>query len=671
MDDRPALDLTDEQQKETDAVMLTLTRSRRSQRSASWACLAVAASLLAASCSHSDDGASTSLPPPRVSDTSPHSQSTLAPASDPPTTPHEQPTETSGPGAPPDATFEYADAIRERVFVTNGRDEDSNGHADQFSVDIVRPDTPRPVPVIMVQSPYWDNGGRGREHEPRERNRDGVMTSMPLFYDNWFVPRGYAVVALDAPEYGDAGGCDDNFGPASTASTMAALDWLSGAGPAVNRGGHEQLATWSDGNVAMIGKSADGALAIDAAATGHPALKAIVPIEGVTSLQDRATAGGLLAATVPTSDWFEFDPECARFGEQFISDWGDGFHYTDFWRQRDPTADMSHYTAATFIVDGFADLNVDTRQAKLLWDALRKRGVPRKMWLHQSGHQDPFEVRRDEWVTALSRFFDHYLLGVDNGIDVEPMVTVQNSDGTWTDLDDWPPSAQTDAWIWQAGALQPAGTDPAAPTESVPLGAVARDVGDVAAPTEGFIDFWLGDLASDRPYRATLMSDALTEPLLIRGEPTITASFRMTGARYGVAATLLDLGPGQRIDPEDAVFGSDLADIGTQSCWGGSTSTDDSCYQDAVPALAPTEFGIVGTGGTGIERRTFRDELTPVPDGEWTSATIGLGMANLTVPAGHRIAIVFTASSLVFVDQPSTRTVEIGSDLRLTLPVSG
>jgi len=40
--------------------------------------------------------------------------------------------------------------------------------------------------------------------------------------------------------------------------------------------------------------------------------------------------------------------------------------------------------------------------------------VPRKLWLSQEGHVDPFDYRRDAWVDTLHRRFDYWLQGENN-----------------------------------------------------------------------------------------------------------------------------------------------------------------------------------------------------------------------------------------------------------------
>ena len=61
------------------------------------------------------------------------------------------------------------------------------------------------------------------------------------------------------------------------------------------------------------------------------------------------------------------------------------------------------------------------------WDGLKANGTPRKLWLLRAGHTDPFDSRRALWVDTLHRWFDHWLLDVDNGIEDEPAVTVEES----------------------------------------------------------------------------------------------------------------------------------------------------------------------------------------------------------------------------------------------------
>src|SRR5687767_9037402 len=93
-------------------------------------------------------------------------------------------------GAATVPVYSYADAIRESVWVHTGLDNDGDGVPDKVAVDLVRPDARVRVPVILEASPYYACCGRGNEGERKEYDAGGTISKQPLFYDNYFVPRG-------------------------------------------------------------------------------------------------------------------------------------------------------------------------------------------------------------------------------------------------------------------------------------------------------------------------------------------------------------------------------------------------------------------------------------------------------------------------------------------------
>jgi X-Pro dipeptidyl-peptidase len=96
------------------------------------------------------------------------------------------------PLSPPETVpiYSYADAVRESVWVQTPTDADQDGVPDRVAVDLVRPNAPGKFPVIMDASPYYACCGRGNESELKKYDANGVITKEPLFYDNYFVPRG-------------------------------------------------------------------------------------------------------------------------------------------------------------------------------------------------------------------------------------------------------------------------------------------------------------------------------------------------------------------------------------------------------------------------------------------------------------------------------------------------
>ena len=97
---------------------------------------------------------------------------------------------------------------------------------------------------------------------------DGLNDKWPLFYDNYFVPRGYAVILADMDGTGNSTGCPMHGGPGDIASMKVVIDWLNGRAPGFDKDGNAKVADWHNGKAAMIGKSYDGTLANGVAATG-------------------------------------------------------------------------------------------------------------------------------------------------------------------------------------------------------------------------------------------------------------------------------------------------------------------------------------------------------------------------------------------------------------------
>ena len=80
----------------------------------------------------------------------------------------------------------------------------------------------------MDASPYYSCCGRGNESQKKTYDADGDVVQMPLFYDNYFVPRGYAFVGVDLAGTNRSDGCVDVGGRSDIQSAKAVVDWLNG-----------------------------------------------------------------------------------------------------------------------------------------------------------------------------------------------------------------------------------------------------------------------------------------------------------------------------------------------------------------------------------------------------------------------------------------------------------
>src|SRR5699024_2307530 len=177
--------------------------------------------------------------------------------------------------------YSYEDAIRETIYVESSLDSDNDGEPDRIAVDIIRPQETEgdlQVPVLMDASPYYERLVRRNESEIKDADDDGINEKFPLFYDNYFVPRGYAVVLVEMVGTNNSDGCPTTGGYEEIEIAKTVIEWLNGNGTAWNEDGKEIEADWTTGKTGMIGKSYDGTIANGVAATGVEGLETIVPI---------------------------------------------------------------------------------------------------------------------------------------------------------------------------------------------------------------------------------------------------------------------------------------------------------------------------------------------------------------------------------------------------------
>ena len=181
--------------------------------------------------------------------------------------------------------------------------------------DVFRPDTAVNVPVIMNQGPY------GKGLHPRWGYPDlwaamvadnpellngssGELHSWEVVDPEYWVPRGYAVVRVDARGSGRSEGYLDPFSPREIADFRAAIEW-AGAEP------------WSNGRVGLAGTSYLAASQWHVAATRPPHLAAICPWEGWNDFyREFAFHGGIPAGFV--AGWFTQQPVRVQHG---VGEW--------------------------------------------------------------------------------------------------------------------------------------------------------------------------------------------------------------------------------------------------------------------------------------------------------------------------------------------------------------
>jgi X-Pro dipeptidyl-peptidase len=605
----------------------------------------------------------------------------------------------------PDGTtadvFSYADAVRERVFVPiPGVDQDGDGVTDQMSVDIVRPaetNAGLKVPAIIDPSPYYTSLGRGNEGEFIHTTAAGVLDKFPLFYDNYFVPRGYAFLAADADGTAFSTGCPLHGGPGDVAGFKAVIDWLMGRIP-----GYTSLAdttpvtaSWDNGKNALIGKSYDGTFANGVASTGVDGLTTIVPISAISDWYDYSRMGGIrfnthypaslsntITQNVGAAQLGVVPPNrntlCAptRTAMSAVGTNGDGDADGDinnFWQARNYNLNVANVHAAVFESQGLNDDNVRPNHFAQWWEGLTANDVPRKLWLSQEGHVDPFDYRRAVWVDTLHRWFDYWLQGVDNGIMKQPQVDIEVAPNTWDTAKGWPlPNTKPIDFYLQGTAAGFQGH----------FGSASGGNTDSLTFTDANLsETNYESLTNTQANKAMFLSPPLTQDMRISGTPRLDVWASLSKTQTNLSAFLVDYGGGVLRVLRTSNEG--VHNLATSSCYGDATATDDGCYVDVAetttnpPSSSTPYMPTIWRIAKGILDSSNRDSLFT---GLASPATIGQKYEfkwptlpnDFTFVAGHRIGVIIGANFSGYGSVNGTTQTQITLDTRLSkivLPV--
>ncbi|MGY0057140.1 Xaa-Pro dipeptidyl-peptidase [Streptomyces sp. LZ34] len=573
--------------------------------------------------------------------------------------------------------YSYDKAIRESVWVDTGLDGDSDGKTDRVAVDIVRPGEParqgRRIPVIMDASPYYSCCGRGNESQKKTYDAAGKPVLFPLFYDNYFVPRGYATVLVDLAGTNRSDGCADIGGRSDIQSAKAVVDWLNGraTGYTTRTGTATVTAGWSNGATGMIGKSYDGTIANGVAATGVKGLKTIVPIGAISSWYDYYFAKGApLFDSGPDglADAVESDgahARCAAVQQELVDGAPRNGDWTGLWTGRDYVPSADKVRASVFAVHGMQDLNVRTKHLGQWWNALADAGVERKIWLSQTGHVDPFDFRRADWVRTLHRWFDHYLLGIDNGVEREPMADVERAPDRWSTDRSWPPAGTRPTTLRPRAGQTPGvgvlGTEPAEP-----------------GTTETFTDDprlseadWAARIDQPTAAKAGFATAPLKQDLRLAGSGTVTVTATPSTSSAHLSAVVVDLGPDTiRNYTGD---GEGIRTLADRTCWGSSTAGDSACFKRTEADPASVGYTVLSRGWADLGHWTNDGKGRPLTPGKPYTITLDLAATDHIVPAGHRLALIVAGTDAGLIE-PADTTPTVTVDLartRARLPLTG
>jgi X-Pro dipeptidyl-peptidase len=527
------------------------------------------------------------------------------------------------------------------------------------------------VPVIFEHSPYRYNTDGAPNHNvdfdvlpqesihPRgedqkaaaaDTRRAGSISkaesaNLPGTLDDFWVPRGYAVVLGESVGTGFSDGCPTIGDMQETLATKAIIDWLNGRARAWSDTGEPVKADWSTGDVGMTGVSYNGTLPNMVATTGVDGLRTIVPISAIASWYDYYRANGLVRAPhsnrsgAGRNDFQGEDLDVlatftegeARFAKcKAITDelvkledrtTGD---YNAAWNERDYLHRADGVKASVFVVHGLEDYNVMTKAFASWWNELADNHVPRKIWLHKDGHGGPRGV--NDFQRTLNRWMDFWLFGVQNGIMSEPRADIQSPDGTYTKYADWPvPGTRDDTLHLAASNATAPGT----------LQVRRQAFG----PRQSFVDrgreldtetALLPGPDTANPNRLVYLTAPLTAPAHLSGTPTVSVRASVDNRfAANLTAVLVDYGAG--------------------------TSS------------------VITRGWMDVQNRRSRSVSTPIEQGQEYTFNFDLQPDDATVPAGHRIGLVIISTDQNFTLRPlpGTQLTVFPARSTVTLPLVG
>jgi X-Pro dipeptidyl-peptidase len=364
--------------------------------------------------------------------------------------------------------------IRHDLWVETEFDSDGDGKPDRVHVGVTRPrqtDTEGlKVPVIYVSSPYfagtanpvheymWDvrhelgTTPPEREKAPRIERKGERPTISKSHVKDW-VPRGFAVVHSSSPGTGLSEGCPTVGGDNESLAPKAVIDWLNSRAPGYTTpdGDEGVLAEWSTGKVGMTGTSYNGTIPLAAATTGVEGLEVIIPIAPNTSYYHYYRSNGLIrspggylgedidvlydfihSGNPDRRDWCDCNVRDKEMADGFDRVTGD---YNEFWAGRDYLNDLGPLQAATLLAHGLNDWNVVPEHSVRIYEALKAKGVPAQIYLHQGGHGGGPPMK------MMNRWFTRYLYGDENGVENDPrawIVREGDERGKPTAYEDYP-----------------------------------------------------------------------------------------------------------------------------------------------------------------------------------------------------------------------------------------
>ena len=289
-----------------------------------------------------------------------------------------------------------------------------------------------------------------------DKGNNNIMVFENIDTFDYYLVRGFAVVL--SAGFGSKGSDGFNYvgSDYERDAFKAIVEWLHGdrIGYADREGTVETKADWSNGKVAMTGRSYAGTMPFAVATTGVEGLKTIVPVAGIADWYTQQNMQGaqrywpkeMLNSFLAyfcssryndeTLSEKQLDDIAAFHHELSLQQLKCGFDYDpEFWGAGNYRLHADQIKCSALIVHGFNDENISTKQFEMMHTAFEQAGQTVKLILHQGPHITPTMANKNYGILIDGKFYDdivnewisHYLYGVENGAEKMPEVLAQTN----------------------------------------------------------------------------------------------------------------------------------------------------------------------------------------------------------------------------------------------------
>lgn len=587
---------------------------------------------------------------------------------------------------------------REVVYVETDFDSDHDGHRDLLKVEILRPveSTEQQVPVLYTSSPY-NQGTNDEDGEKLTHNVDVPLTRKapkPLEYttiehhddfgtvpaarviadetewatesfareqsytlNDYFLARGFAAVYAAGIGSLDSDGLQTTGDEYEVAGAKAVVEWLHGDRVAfTNKTDNIAIkAWWSNGKIAMTGRSYLGTLATAVATTGVAGLETIVSEAAISSWYDYYRSNGLVIAAdgfpgedadVLAEETFsrrkqpgdflkiadEYNKYLAQMGIDQDRETGS---YNEFWDARNYLKNVDKIKADVLMVHGLNDWNVKPEQVNNLWHALDKANVGKKIILHQGEHIYINAMRSIDYTDMINLWFSHKLYDLDNHADeLLPNVIVQDNvqPETWTAYADWDARTNPQKFNLHDSQLSAtSGNDQPSQFNDQLADSVFKDYTKNVAKWENDLKHADSPMAGHRLIFKTKPTD---DAQIIDGRVHVHVKVASSADLGLLSFQLVDYGDAKRFNISPSPL---RVKLDTGFHW----------REDALNEFTlakPTPFKMITKGHINLQNRTNAWQSDDLQADEFVELDLELQPTFYQLPAGHQLGLVVYAT---------------------------